>query len=117
MRIRFTVTPKLPRDLAHLAYTVGTEVDVRDDEADKWLNRGVAEIIPAEQPTEPQDEPQVADTDAEPRLVVDIPDDWESQHHMSRIALARRLTTEAVETAADAAAVIMAEIESRTRPA
>lgn len=113
MRIRFTVTPKLPRDLAHLAYTVGTEVDVRDDEADKWLNRGVAEIIPAEQPAELQ----AADTDAEPRLVVDIPDDWESQHHMSRIALARRLTTEAVETAADAAAVIMAELESRARPA
>lgn len=112
MRIRFIVTPKLPRDLAHLGYVLGTEVDVREDEANKWLNRGVAEAIP--------DGPAAvlaADaTGDEPKLVIDIPDDWESQHHKSRIALARRLTTDPVESAIDAAAVILAELERRARP-
>lgn len=49
-RIRFTGTPKLPRDMAHLGYVLGTEVDLTDDQANRWLRRGVAEIIPDRQP-------------------------------------------------------------------
>ena len=47
MRIRFTSTPKLPRDLAHLGYAAGVEVDLSDDQAARWLRRGVAEVVPA----------------------------------------------------------------------
>lgn len=45
-RIRFTADPKLPADLAHLAYRKGTEADLSDDQANRWLRRGVATIIP-----------------------------------------------------------------------
>lgn len=44
-RIRFTADPKLPDDLAHLGYRRGTEIDLSDDQANRWLRRGVAEVI------------------------------------------------------------------------
>lgn len=53
MRIRFTSTPKLPRDLAHLGYAAGVEVDLSDDQAARWLRRGVAEVVPAVSVPEP----------------------------------------------------------------
>lgn len=43
--IRFTAAPKLPRDLTHLGYTQGTEVELTDDQAARWLRRGVAEVV------------------------------------------------------------------------
>jgi hypothetical protein len=45
-RIRFTTDPKLPRDLAHLGYVTGTEIDLSEDQAGRWLRRGVAEVVP-----------------------------------------------------------------------
>ena len=45
-RIRFTADPKLPRDLKHLGYRKDTEVDLSQDQADRWLRRGVAVVIP-----------------------------------------------------------------------
>jgi len=47
-RIRFTADPKLPRDLAHLGYVKGMEVDLSEDQAARWLRRGVAEVIAPE---------------------------------------------------------------------
>ncbi len=44
-RIRFTATPKLPRDLKHLGYEKGMEVDLPDDQVNRWLRRGVADVI------------------------------------------------------------------------
>lgn len=46
-RIRFTADPKLPRDLAHLGYVKGMEVDLSEDQAGRWLRRGVADVVPA----------------------------------------------------------------------
>lgn len=109
-RIRFTADPKLPRDLADLGYRNGVEVDLSDDQANRWLRRGVAVVMP--------DAPVVVApvVDDEPEQVA-IPDDWEDLHHMSRISLARRLTDGVVETASEADAVITAEIDRRTQPA
>lgn len=44
-RIKFTRDPKLPRDLAHLGYKAGDEVDLTLDQAERWIRRGVAEIV------------------------------------------------------------------------
>jgi hypothetical protein len=62
-RIRFTADPKLPRDLAHLEYRKDQEVDLPDDQADRWLRRGVAVVIPDE-PEKPAQRaaPKVAET-------------------------------------------------------
>jgi outer membrane biosynthesis protein TonB len=73
-RIRFTVDPKLPRDLAHLAYRKDTEVDLSEDQADRWLRRGVAVQLPPQsaepEPAEPEPaEPEPAEpepTEPEP---------------------------------------------------
>jgi hypothetical protein len=46
--IRFTRQPKLPRDLAHLGYQAGQVVSVTDNEAQRWLNRGVAVVVTAD---------------------------------------------------------------------
>lgn len=51
-RIRFTADPKLPDDLAHLGYRRGTEVDLSEDQANRWLRRGVAEVIAEAQKTD-----------------------------------------------------------------
>lgn len=45
-RIRFTSDPKLPRDLAHLGYKKGDEVELSDNAAERWLRRGVAVVMP-----------------------------------------------------------------------
>lgn len=45
MRIRFIADPVLPRDLIHLGFRAGMEVDLSDDQAGRWVRRGVAEII------------------------------------------------------------------------
>ena len=45
-RIRFTVDPKLPRDWAHLGFRKGDEVDLSEDQANRWLRRGVAVTVP-----------------------------------------------------------------------
>lgn len=42
MKIRFTYDPKLPIDLVHLGYKQGMEVELSDDSANRWINRGVA---------------------------------------------------------------------------
>lgn len=47
--IRFTADPKLPRDLAHLDFKKGVEVELSDDKAGRWLRRGVAEIVTADE--------------------------------------------------------------------
>lgn len=44
-RIRFTADPKLPRDWADRPYRKDTEHDMSDDEAGRWIRRGVAEIV------------------------------------------------------------------------
>ena len=121
-RIRFTADPKLPRDIAHLEYRKDIEVDVSLDEANRWLRRGVAEMI-ADQVVEPEPAAvspatltaQVAASDAVES--VPIPDDWEAMHHMQRMTLARRLTSNAVNTVVTADAVITAELDRRTTPA
>lgn len=41
-RITFTATPKLPRDMAHLAYKQGDVVDLPTDGCERWIRRGVA---------------------------------------------------------------------------
>lgn len=107
-RIRFTANPKLPRDLAHLDYRQGTEVDLPSDQADRWLRRGVAEIVPDAKP-----EPEPAASEPMPEAI-EIPEDWQEQHHMARIALARRIAPDAViESAAAADEMIGAEVERR----
>ncbi len=35
-RIRFTATPKLAHDLAHLGYEMGQEHDLPEDQANRW---------------------------------------------------------------------------------
>lgn len=107
-RIRFTVDPKLPRDLAHLDYKKGQEVDLPDDQANRWLRRGVAVVV-AEAPAAAAELP----LEPEEAGAVEIPQDWDELHHSSRIALARRLTDDPVDTAADADRVIADEIERR----
>lgn len=49
-RIRFTADPKLPRDLAHLGYSKGVEVDLDPDQCDRWIRRGVAELASTRKP-------------------------------------------------------------------
>jgi len=45
-RIRFTCDPQLPLDWRHLPYVEGYEVDLSEDQAQRWIRRGVAEVIP-----------------------------------------------------------------------
>jgi hypothetical protein len=45
MRIIFISDPKLPNDLKHLGYKSGMEVDLPNDKAERWLRRGVAQIV------------------------------------------------------------------------
>lgn len=45
-RIRFTADPKLPRDMAHLGYQKGAEVDLSPDLCGRWIRRGVAVYVP-----------------------------------------------------------------------
>lgn len=45
-RIRFITDPKLPRDWAHLGFRKGDEVDLSEDQANRWLRRGVAVTVP-----------------------------------------------------------------------
>lgn len=112
-RIRFTATPKLPRDLAHLGYAAGTEVDLSEDQAGRWLRRGVAVVIPPPPPVAPSPAaaPPAAAQPAEPP--VEIPADWQNQHHMVRMALARRLTADPLDNVAAADAAIAAELARR----
>lgn len=98
-----------------------------DDEAGRWMRRGVAEVVspaatapvkaaPVEPDTKPDPDPEEADEpEAEPPP--EIPRDWRTHHHMARIALARRLTDDEVETAADADKVIADEVARRAAPA
>lgn len=58
--VLFTSTPKLPRDLAHLPYVAGYRKDMTEDEANRWLRRGVARVIAADPPrADPAPLPQV----------------------------------------------------------
>ena len=52
-RIRFTADPKLPRDLAHLAYRKDQEVELSADLCDRWLRRGVAILLLDAPPPKP----------------------------------------------------------------
>jgi len=57
-RIRFTANPKLPRDMLHLGYKVGTEVELTVDQCERWIRRKVAVYVPAPVATEaPESEP------------------------------------------------------------
>ncbi|MGE0722805.1 MAG: hypothetical protein AB7O45_00445 [Alphaproteobacteria bacterium] len=47
--IRFTATPKLPRDLAHLGYKKGDEREMTEDQATRWVRRNVAEYVSDEE--------------------------------------------------------------------
>ena len=116
-RIRFTTAPKLPRDLAHLGYTQGTEADLSDDQAGRWLRRGVAVLVPAPTPTTtPSPGPSPAADAPANAAPVAIPDDWQTLHRMARMALARKLTADPVETLAAADALIAAELARRAAP-
>jgi hypothetical protein len=50
-RIRFTHDPVLAPDLRHLGYEKGTEVDLESASANRWVNRGVAVVIPDARPS------------------------------------------------------------------
>jgi hypothetical protein len=52
--IKFIETPKLPDDIKHLGYKLGTEVELTRDQAERWLRRGVAEIMPDKFSDEPR---------------------------------------------------------------
>lgn len=106
-RVLFTADPKLPSDIAHLGYRKGMEVDLSEDAANRWLRRGVATIIASASPA-PSAPAPAAPADASDPVV--IPDGWQNQHHMARMALARRITAEPVENVAAADAVIAAEV-------
>lgn len=110
-RIRFTADPKLPRDWADRPYRKDTEHDVSQDEANRWLRRGVAVVVPDAPQPAPEPEP-------EPEQPPEIPEDWRNLHHMARIALARKLApVEQIDHAAEADAAIAAEIERRAAEA
>ena len=72
-RILFTATPKLPRDIAHRGYDLGTEVDVSDDEANRWLRRGVAEVVPPPPPPQARKTAPLPKTDAPITIVPATP--------------------------------------------
>ena len=42
-KIKFTATPELPRDIAHLGYKKDDVVDMLDASCRRWIRRGVAE--------------------------------------------------------------------------
>ena len=125
--VRFTAPPKLPRDWADKPYRDGWEGEMPQDEAERWVRRGVAMIVTpamkaaetraaraaseAQTPAEPLAEPPAEDPaqDGAP----EIPEDWRDQHHLARIALARRISGEDIATAADADGIIAAEADRR----
>lgn len=47
-KIKFTADPKLPRDMAHLGYKSGMEIDLPQDQAERWIRRNVAIYAVAE---------------------------------------------------------------------
>jgi hypothetical protein len=47
MRVKFTADPKLPDDIKHLGYHKDLEVNLSDDEGQRWIRRGVAQEMPA----------------------------------------------------------------------
>jgi hypothetical protein len=47
-KIRFTADPKLPRDLKHLAFKKDQIVELAQDQCDRWIRRGVADMVPAD---------------------------------------------------------------------
>jgi len=59
-RVRFTADPVLPLDWRHLPYREGYEADMTADQANRWLRRGVAVIVP-EATTMPARRPAAAD--------------------------------------------------------
>lgn len=50
--IKFTATPELPFDIAHLDYKAGDVVDLPDASCRRWIRRGVAEyhVVAKEMP-------------------------------------------------------------------
>lgn len=47
-RIQFTVDPKLPRDWQNLPFVKGYVANLSDDQAQRWVNRGVAVYVGGE---------------------------------------------------------------------
>jgi hypothetical protein len=43
--IRFTATPELPFDIAHLGYKAGDVLEMNDASARRWVRRGVAVYV------------------------------------------------------------------------
>lgn len=69
-RIKFTEEPKIPRDMAHLGYRKGLEFNVTDQEANRWLGKGCAEIVPNEKPADEKKKEEVVPT-KEPEIKVE----------------------------------------------
>ena len=44
-KVKFVQEPKVPRDFAHKGYKKGWEGEMSLDEANRWLRRGVVEIV------------------------------------------------------------------------
>lgn len=44
--IKFTATPELPFDIAHLGYKAGDVLEMNDASARRWVRRGVAVYLP-----------------------------------------------------------------------
>ncbi len=112
--VRFIADPKLPRDWADKPYRAGHEAAMSDDEANRWIRRGVAIVVtPAMAAAETRAANAAAAAPADEVTRPEIPEDILDQHHFTRIALARRLTDAPVENVAEADQVILSEIDRR----
>jgi hypothetical protein len=49
--VRFTSSPKLPRDWANKPYVLGYECEMSQDEADRWVRRNCILILPSPSPS------------------------------------------------------------------
>lgn len=120
--VRFIADPKLPRDWADKPYRKGYETAMSEDEADRWVRRGVAIIVtPAMAAAETRAANAAAAAAERPQspegggdASAPIPDDWRDLHHMQRLSLARRLAPDTeIDTASEADEIIAAELERR----
>lgn len=91
--------------------------EVTGDLAIVAIREGWAEEAPAEagedsgETLDDGGKPDGIDRDADGRVI--IPDEWKELHHMKKIALARAISGDDVDTKAAAEAIIDAELTSR----
>jgi len=69
-----------------------------------------AEVAPAE--VAPADPDTDTDTDSDDAGAVEVPEDWQTLHHMSRRALAKEITGDTYDDAASADAAIQAYLDA-----